>query len=345
MRILLVDDDELALTVLGRALAHTHYQVDTACNGREALQKVRSGQYKIVVSDWEMPEMNGIQLCQAIRERRFSSYIYVMLLTSRNQVADVVEGISAGADDFLMKPIHPSELRVRLRSAERLLGLESRDAIIFALAKLAESRDPDTGVHLERMREYARVIADYLCRNNIFADELDGDYVQMIYLASPLHDIGKVGVPDNILLKPGRLERDEFELMKRHTLIGAETLKTAMRRGYSTKFLQVAYDLTRSHHEHFDGSGYPDGLVGEQIPLCARIVALADVYDALTTDRVYRSALSHEEARNMIFSESGTHFDPRIVAAFKATEMDFLAIKHRFAEEVEKRNGQFSASW
>ncbi|MCR4415008.1 MAG: HD domain-containing protein, partial [Thermoguttaceae bacterium] len=254
----------------------------------------------------------------------------VILATSYADVAHVVEGIEAGADDFLAKPIRPEELRVRLRAGERLLALEGRDVMIFALAKLAESRDPDIGAHLERMREYCRVLAEELARHRKYQAEVDGEYVQLIYLTSPLHDIGKVGVPDRVLLKPGRLDPEEFELMKAHTVLGGQTLEAAAQAHPEAQFLAMARDIALTHHERFDGRGYPQGLSGEQIPLCGRITALADVYDALTTKRVYKPGFSHQTARSIILEGCGTHFDPDIVDAFLARESDFLAIWHQF---------------
>jgi putative two-component system response regulator len=206
---------------------------------------------------------------------------------------------------------------------------------IFSMAKLAESRDQETGAHLERIREYCRVVADSLSRQKRFRDQMDGDYVQLIYMTSPLHDIGKVGIPDRILLKTGPLSREEFEIMKQHTIVGSRTLEAAASAHPEARFLGMARDIARSHHERFDGSGYPDGLAGESIPLCGRIVALADVYDALTTKRVYKPAFRHEKARAIILQESGTHFDPDVVAAFLDNEDRFVEIRDQFAAREE----------
>ncbi len=336
MRILIVDDDDVAVEVLEHALAQFGYQVTVARNGREALELVRSGRFRIVVSDWEMPVMTGVELCQEIRRRSASGYVYVILLTSRHGTQSVVDGMNAGADDFVNKPFQPQELVVRIRAGERILSLESRELIIFSMAKLAESRDTDTGTHLERMREYCRVIAEHLSQQARFREEVDGDYVQLIYMTSPLHDIGKVGIPDRVLLKPGKLTREEFEIMKQHPEIGARTLDAAVAAHPEAKFLCMARDIARCHHEKFDGSGYPAGLAGEAIPLCGRIVALADVYDALTTKRVYKPAFSHETAVAIIREGRGRHFDPDIVDAFEANLERFVAIREQFAEREEQ---------
>ena len=332
MRLLIVDDDEIARDMLQHTLRQAGYEVDAAANGRAALEILRGGACRLVVSDWVMPEMDGIELCRAIRNGDFSGYIYVILLTSRDRTEDVVEGLSAGADDFIVKPFQPAELQVRIRAGERILSLETRDLAIFALAKLAESRDPDTGAHLERMRQYSRILAQHLSESDKFRDQLDGNYVRMIYLTSPLHDIGKVGIPDSVLLKPGRLNDREFEVMKRHTTIGANTLGAALLEHPGVEFLRMGRDIALTHHEQFDGSGYPAGLAGYDIPLCGRIVALADVYDALTTKRVYKDAFSNDVARSIILEGSGGHFDRDIVEAFVQCEEKFLAVQQHFAE-------------
>src|SRR5207244_11500403 len=172
-------------------------------------------------------------------------------------------------DVFRAKPLAPDELLARLHSAERILSLETRDVAIFSLAKLAESRDPETGAHLERVQGYCRALAQQLAADRQFADEIDPEFMRLLYATSPLHDIGKVGIPDSVLLKPGRLSDREFEIMKTHTSIGGQTLDAALKRFPKTKFLRMARDIAAAHHERFDGSGYPAGLAGEQIPLSA----------------------------------------------------------------------------
>jgi putative two-component system response regulator len=271
--------------------------------------------------------MTGIELCRRIRQRQLSEYVYVILLTFRGGKENLLAGLNAGADDFLTKPFQPDELRTRLHTAQRIVNLEGRDLIIFTLAKLAESRDPETGAHLERIREYSRILAQHLASHPRFRSQIDADYVRTLYQTSPLHDIGKVGIPDSILLKPGKLTPDEFEVMKRHAMIGGETLDAALRAHPRAEFLRLARDIAWSHHERYDGLGYPRGLAGDEIPLCGRIVAVADVYDALTTKRVYKPAFSHEKARTIILEGRGTQFDPDLVDAFLATEDEFLWVK------------------
>ena len=334
MRVLIVEDDDIALELLENTLTQAGYEVVAARNGREAIEIIRAGHCRLVISDWEMPEMNGIELCKEVRERS-AAYVYMILVTSRDAMEDVIEGLNAGADDFITKPFEPTELCVRLRAGERMLSLDSRDLTIFVLAKLAESRDPETGAHLERVRDYCRVIAEHLSNQDAYRDVVDGQYVETIYLTSPLHDIGKVGIPDRVLLKPGRLTDEEFEQMKMHVTIGADTLDSAAKEHPEAVFLKMARDIARTHHERFDGTGYPAGLVGEEIPLCGRIMALADVYDALTTKRVYKEAFTHEKARSIILAEENRHFDPDIVKAFVENEDRFIAIRQQFSSEME----------
>jgi putative two-component system response regulator len=344
MRVLIVDDDEISTDLLAHALTRFGHEVTSASDGIEALELIRSGAYRLIVLDWEMPGMTGIELCRHIRERCSSGYVYIILLTARRGTKSIVEGLRAGADDFISKPFEPGELEVRIHAGSRILSLESRDVIIFSLAKLAESRDLDTGAHLERIREYCRVLAEHLSLYQKYRDEVDGDYIQLLYMTSPLHDIGKVGIPDRILLKPGPLSEEEFEIMKGHTTIGSATLSAAVEAHPEAKYLGMAQDIAQTHHEWFDGGGYPDGLAGEDIPLCGRIVALADVYDALRTKRVYKPAFTHERAREVILDGLETHFDPDVVAAFLQNEGRFVDIFERFAARHEVAGRQWGQS-
>jgi cyclic di-GMP phosphodiesterase len=336
-RILIVDDDPIALKMLGKALTTAGHEVEAARDGLEALEMVRRRSCRLIISDWNMPNMDGLELCRRIRSHDFFGYIYVILLTSHDSPQRVVEGMSAGADDFITKPFHPAELLVRVRAGQRVLSLETRDVAIFALAKLAESRDPETGAHLERVRRYSQILGQQLSMRPKFFNEIDDQYIQLIYLTSPLHDIGKVGIPDSVLLKPARLTEAEFEVMKTHATLGARTLDAALQEYPGATFLQMARDIAATHHERFDGSGYPNGLIGTEIPLCGRIVALADVYDALTSKRVYKDAFGHDNARNIIVKESGSHFDPDVVSAFIEAEDQFIAIHREFCEEQEPK--------
>ncbi|MEW4487986.1 HD domain-containing phosphohydrolase [Thalassoglobus sp. JC818] len=332
MDILVADDDYSTTETLRNALEAFGYDVTVARDGTEAYQYLRTGQFRLFISDWEMPGMTGLELCREVRSRHSGGYIYLILLTSYSSMEDVVQGLEAGADDFITKPFNPSELLVRVRAGERILGLESRELTIFALAKLAESRDQETGAHLERMREYARILAEELAQTDEFGDIVDGDYINLLHLTTPLHDIGKVAIPDSILLKPGRLTRQEFEVMKTHTTLGAKTLTEVATHHPNASYLEMARDIALTHHERVDGQGYPNGLRGDQIPLCGRITALADVYDALTSKRVYKDAYSHDVAKAITLRNSGSHFDPEIVQAFLRCESHFLDVKSHFED-------------
>jgi putative two-component system response regulator len=203
------------------------------------------------------------------------------------------------------------------------------------MAKLAESRDPETGLHLERVRCYCRLLAQGLVGVEKFSHIVNAEFIRLMFLTSPLHDIGKVGIPDCVLVKPDRLNDQEFAIMKTHAAIGAQTLEAALRLYPGARVLEMARDIAATHHERWNGSGYPLGLRGEAIPLCGRIMALADVYDALTSRRVYKEAFTHEIARSMILSQSGQHFDPDLVAAFTRLERQFVAVRKRYSEALE----------
>lgn len=336
MKVLLVEDNAVSLILLQSVLSKAGFEVEAVTDGAAALRRIRNHGPRLVISDWEMPQMSGPELCRKIRSDDIEGYVYFILVTSHNTPEERVEGLSAGADDFIAKPFNTAELVERVRAGERILSLETRDVAIFAMAKLAESRDPETGAHLERVRSYSRVLAQHLAGLEKFHGHVDAEFIRLIYLTSPLHDIGKVGIPDSVLLKPGRLSDREFDIMKTHALIGAETLQAALRTFPGVKFLQMASEIAATHHERWNGTGYPAGLIGENIPLSGRIVALADVYDALSSKRIYKAAFTHEVARSMIVKDRGEHFDPDVVDAFLANEDRFLMIREQFDEPVLK---------
>jgi putative two-component system response regulator len=333
MKILVVDDETISLRMAAHTLEQAGYEVTTAQNGCEALEILAQGRYRLVVSDWKMPQMDGVQLCRAVRTGGFHHYIYFILLTGQTRPEETIEGLAAGVDDYIHKPFNPAELILRVNVGRRIVGMETRDMTIFAMAKLAESRDPETGHHLDRVRSYCRTLAKRLQENANLRREVDDEYVGLLYQTSPLHDIGKVAIPDRILLKPGKLTEEEFEIMKTHTLHGAATLDAAITEFPDTSFLEMARDIALGHHEKYDGRGYPRGLAGDAIPLSARIMAVADVYDALTSRRVYKEAYSHERALAMITAECGRHFDPDVVAAFLAEAQQFAATREQYDGE------------
>ena len=247
-----------------------------------------------------------------------------------------------GVDAVFTKPFEFAELAARITTGERILSLETRHLAIFALAKLAESRDPETGQHLERIREYTKALAISLTSCGQFQNTLTPTYVSTLYHTSPLHDIGKVGIPDSILLKPGRLSDEEFQAMKHHTTIGGETLGSVSRQYRHVDYLRIGAEIAMSHHERFNGKGYPMHLKGDSIPLSARIVALTDVYDAVTSKRVYKTAYTHDVARDIIAKERGEHFDPRVVDAFTACESEFVRIAEEFNDAARTHSASFS---
>jgi putative two-component system response regulator len=332
MKVLIVDDEPITRRYAAQILSQAGYEVTTAEDGQEAFDVLSRGEHRLVVSDWRMPRMDGVTLCHAIRSGAFARYVYFIMLTGQTSVSDTLEGLSAGADDYICKPFNPAELILRVNIGRRVVGLETRDMTIFALAKLAESRDPDTGAHLERVRSYCRLIARQLQNDPASGYAVDDGFVSLIYQTSPLHDIGKVAIPDCILLKPGQLTVEEFEVMKTHTVHGAETLDALLAAYPATPFLEMARDIALGHHERFDGSGYPHGARGDAIPLAARIMAVADVYDALTSRRVYKEAFEHNESRAMIVAGAGKHFDPRLIDAFFQCESQFVEVRRQYAE-------------
>jgi putative two-component system response regulator len=349
MRILIAEDERVTRRSLQRQLGGWGHDVVAVEDGAEAWEQFQRQQFDIVVTDWDMPELDGPELTKRIRALRQTRYVYLIILTGRSEKADLVAGMESGADDFLAKPFDRDELRVRLNAGERIIRLEhtlvdlnrdleakvaersaelvrSRDAVIFGLAKLAESRDHDTGQHLERICAFAGILARELIKHE---PDLDEHWGRTLSTTAALHDIGKVGTPDAVLLKPGPLTEQERRIMQKHPCIGGDALLAIKERWGETPFLTTAAEITLCHHEKWDGSGYPYGLSKEQIPLAARIVALADVYDALTSKRVYKPAMPHADAVNIIEQATGSHFDPNVVAAFLAVESEFLAVARK----------------
>lgn len=337
MHVIVADDCQLSCELVSAALQADGHTVSCAADGIEAFTQLQQSQSQVLISDWEMPNCDGLELCKKVRGANLGRYIYIIMLTSREGTANLVQGLSAGADDFLSKPFDPAELSVRMGVAARIAGLESRDLTIFAMARLAESRDQETGAHLERTRAYCKLLAQQMATMPGFQSIIDDEFIATIYATSPLHDIGKVGVPDAVLLKPGQLTAEEYHIMQRHVQIGAETLEAVLRQNSAALYLRMARDIAWAHHERYDGTGYPRGLKGDEIPLPARIMALADVYDALRSRRVYKDGLTHETTKAMIQNASGTHFDPRVVQAFMACSADFQAISLQLVDEQPAR--------
>jgi putative two-component system response regulator len=304
-----------------------------------------------------MPEMDGYEVCRRLKTDPFTRDIPVIFLTAKSQEGDETKGFGLGAVDYITKPIVPPILMARvqthlaLQAARKSLKAQNeileekveirtrqlaalQDSIIIAMASMAETRDNETGQHIRRTQLYVQELATYLGKDPRFAPALPDKYIALLFKSAPLHDIGKVGVPDRILLKPGPLTPDEFEEMKRHTIYGRNTIIAAERSmAEPQSFLEVAREIAYSHHEKWDGSGYPQGIGGEAIPLCARLMALADVYDALISKRVYKKAISHEETVGIIVKGRGQHFDPDVVDAFMEVRGAFNDVAERFRED------------
>jgi putative two-component system response regulator len=324
MRILISDDDQVVCQRLESIISKLGYETMVAADGSEAWQLWKTARPRIVVTDWMMPKMDGLELCRRIRECEKDQYTYIIVVTGKDGPLAYQRGLEAGADDFIVKPFLKEELSLKVRSGERVLSIESRDLVILAMAKLAESRDSETGNHLERIRFYCRSLAQTYMELNHDVEGLDQSFIDTIYLTSPLHDIGKIGIPDYILLKPGRLDDKEFEIMKNHCRIGYTSLNETYNKYPRADYLRMSAEIALSHHEKYDGTGYPEGLAGTAIPLSARITALADVYDALVTKRIYKHAYTHEMAKSIIMNECGKAFDPQVVEAFLACEKYFM---------------------
>lgn len=343
--ILLVDDVAANLRVLAEMLKEDGYRTRSALNGEAALRAAEADPPDLVLLDVMMPGMDGYETCRRLKELPGLSAVPVVFLSALDDPADKVKAFSSGGVDFVTKPFHLEEVRARVNTHLRIHQLQneveeyshkleslvieqiqeitdSQMATIYALARLAESRDDETGTHLARVRSFCRVLAEGVGRLGV-RPGIDRAFVNNIAHASLLHDIGKVAIRDDILLKPGKLTAEEFEVMKSHTTLGAETLEAVRDEYPRNEFIAMGIHVVRSHHERWDGSGYPDGLHGEQIPLSARIMAVADVYDALRSKRVYKDAIGHEEACDIIFSGAGTQFDPAVIEAFELAKDEF----------------------
>jgi len=322
MRVLVADPDAGLREAIRRALAEHGHEVVPAATGADAVQEFHRRSFDMVILDRELAEPGTLELCATIREQAHAHYAFTMIASARSDADDDLACLAAGADEYVRKPLRVAEVVLRVETAGRRLSLGSRHIAVFALARLAESRDPDTGQHLERIRSYSWLLARRLA---VAMPELGGAFLDDIYHTSPLHDIGKVGIPDFILLKPDRLTDGEFEVMRSHTVIGAQTLDAALREYPQASYLTMARDIALSHHENFDGSGYPHGIAGTDIPVSGRIVSLADTYDALTSQRPYKRAFEHPMAKGIILQQH-KRFDPAVLAAFLDLEDEFVAI-------------------
>lgn len=328
-KILIVEDEITQRRILRAKLERQGYEVIEAADGEEGLSRcLDDSDIRLVITDLLMPKMDGFQLLQALRSQE-ARYAYVIVLTALDDKEALVRALRLGADDYLAKPVNQDELALRLDGARRLLKLESQDELVLALVKLAGSRSGETGSHLARVSAYCEILALDL---SVHHPELGltPNLAKEIAKVAPLHDIGKVGIADSILHKPGKLTAEEYEVMKSHASIGGTLLKEV----YDTTgafYLRLAYEITMFHHERWDGTGYPLGLAGRAIPLPGRIVALSDVFDALSSSRCYKDSFPYEQVKKIVLAESGNHFDPMIVEAYLRAEEAWREVSARFA--------------
>ena len=354
--ILAVDDTKYNIDLLVDALGD-QYDLSVAMNGSSALQLAATTPPDLILLDIMMPGMDGFEVLRRLKADRTTREIPVIFLTALSEIGDKARGFELGAVDYITKPFQIEEVMARvnthlkLRQAQNALQqfnnrlqdmvaqqveeiARSQQAMIFALAKLSHTRDDDTGLHLERVQHLCKILATELAAIPPFSEVITSQFIDAIYHASPLHDVGKVGIADSILLKPGKLNEEEFLVMKSHTTIGAATLESVHQQYPHNAFVAMGIDIARHHHERWDGSGYPDRLAGEAIPLSARIMALVDVYDALRARRPYKEPFSHERALTIIEEENGRLFDPRLVQAFRSVQHQFDAVCQRLADSM-----------
>lgn len=348
LTVLVVDDEAININLLVELLKD-EYRTIVATNGAQALRRVQENTPDLILLDVMMPDMDGFEVCRRLQAEENAKNIPIVFVTAMGDNADEAVGLDIGAVDYIRKPFSPPVVRARVRNLlelkqardfmlaqneileekvrERTSELAvTQDATIRSLATLAEMRDNETGAHLRRTQNYVRATARRLQNHHRFKDILDDATIDLIYKSAPLHDIGKVGIPDAILLKPGKLTPEEFTTMKEHAVFGRDALMAAEEQLGSNSFLKYAKDVALTHHENWDGSGYPQGLKGDDIPVAGRLMMIADVYDALISKRVYKPAFTHEMAMELIKEDSGKKFDPDIVTAFFEIEADIREI-------------------
>lgn len=350
-RVLIVDDAPENLRILSESLRDI-YTIMFAKNGQDALRLAGNEPYPdIILLDVIMPGMNGYEVCRKLKGCPHTRDIPVMFITAQNEEADEATGLSLGAQDYIKKPFQASLVRNRVANQlelklyrDRLKDLVdertrqlvlTQEATIHAMASLAEWRDPETGAHIKRTQNYVRVLAEHMATLPGYAERLTPGVISWLYLSAPLHDVGKVAIADAVLHKPGPLSDEEYEAMKEHTVRGRAVLASAEQLLGGNSFLKIASDIAYCHHERWDGKGYPRGLAGEDIPLPARLMSVADVYDALRSQRVYKPPMSHETAAKIITDGRGTQFDPTVVDAFTVVQDQFKNIANQYFDPEE----------
>ncbi len=338
VEILIVDDNAQNLKVLSQILSYKDYTIRVMSSGENALKALRKRPADLILLDINMPGMNGFEVCKQLKQDDQLSGIPVILITALASVEDKVKGFEVGAVDYITKPFMIEEVEVRVKNhlkiaqMRRMLEMENDElqvlfdkavkdislshlSTVYAMVELAEARDDDTGKHIQRIGKYCEKLAE-LAKEAEYDSEIDDLFISNILIASPLHDIGKIGIRDSILLKPGNLDDDEFKIMRSHVDIGAEKLEAVAKTVPKNSYISMGAEIAKYHHERWDGSGYQRKLSGKDIPVSARIMAIADVYDALRSKRVYKEAFSHDETLEVMKSESGTQFDPHLMKLF-----------------------------
>lgn len=347
-RILCVDDNPDNLLIL-RELLEADYTVMCVESGEKALSVAPHFQPNLILLDVMMPGIDGNRTCRLMRAQRELRHTKIVMLSARAALDDRLLAYDGGAADYIAKPFDDREVLAKVRTWMQMAYRhqveeiwqeveKTREVVGMALVSLAAFRDTETGDHLLRLRWYAEALAEQLAVSHDYREQVNETFLRQLYQASPLHDIGKVGIPDAILRKPGWLEASEFDLVKRHTIIGGDILSQAAERMPHAEYIKMAAQIARHHHERFDGGGYPDGLTGLAIPLAARIVAVADVFDALTSERVYRGRLTAAEAAKVIQEDAGGQFDPAIVDAFCCRFADLEQAQTKFVEGLRLRD-------
>ncbi len=351
--VLVVDDTEANIDILVETLSD-EYDVRVALDGETALEDVADETPDLILLDIMMPGMDGYEVCERLKAAPETRDIPVIFLTAMTEEQDEAKGLALGAVDYVTKPFSPDLVKARVFNqlelkqhrdhlqelvAQRTRELAlTQEVTIYSLASLAETRDPETGGHILRTQRYVRALAQQMATLPQYRDILTDDIIDLLYKSAPLHDIGKVGVADSILLKPGKLTDEEFAEMKNHTVYGRDALRVAEEKLGDNSFMQYARQIAYTHHEKWDGSGYPTGLKGEDIPVSGRLMAIADVYDALISKRVYKPPFSHVRAIGIIQKDSGTHFDPVMVENLMIIEEEFRQIAVSLADSKEERD-------
>jgi len=340
-KILIVDDIASNIQLVASVFRDSGYRLAFAQSGQRAMELVKENKFDLILLDMMMPEMDGLTVCHLLKSQAGANQeTPVIFLTARNEEKSVEEAFAAGAADYIPKPFAALELRTRVRHHLELGRMRSallaanqnlhqrvqaqvgqissaHLAMIFAMARLSESRDMETGLHLERISAYTRCFLEDLRLVSQYSALIDEAYIEAVCRSAVLHDIGKVAIPDAVLTKPGRFNEQEFAVMQTHAQIGADTLRSVDREFHGIDLIRFGIEIAEGHHERWDGAGYPHGRKGEEIPLPARVVALADVFDALTSKRCYKEAYSFEASETIIFEEEVEHFDPLLIDIFR----------------------------